>query len=161
VINRITWAEGIYSDAGDKILDDPVVKDLIKRLKEKIVERKRQMIICGMRDICKRCEEEEGGSCCGKGLEDRYNEWMLLINKLLGCELPHERYKPDSCFFLGKDGCVLMAPHVLCINYICKKIENTIPKDKLVKLRNIEGEMIELIFKLHEYLIKIAPTLWS
>ena len=158
MIKKIKWVKNLCSDKGDIILNDPVVKRLINILKEKIDNRKRYMTMSGMIDICRKCEEEDGGSCCGKGIEDRYDEFMLIINKLLGCELPEKRYKPDSCFFLRNNGCILAAPHVLCINYVCKKIEDNVSKNQIIRLRYIEGEMITIIFKLREYLMKLITS---
>jgi len=153
VIKRIKWAENMLRQYREEILKKPEIKGLIEELKRYIEDRKEKMRSCGMIDICRVCEEKEGGSCCGKGIEERYDQFMILLNMLLGCNIPKRRYKEDSCLFLGRNGCILPAPHVLCINYVCKKIENGISKDDLSNLREIEGNMILAIFKLHEELL--------
>ncbi|RLB12745.1 MAG: hypothetical protein DRG39_01075 [Deltaproteobacteria bacterium] len=152
IIKRIEQAEKLYAQYGKTISNDETVKDIIAHLEQVIEKRRRCMISCGMTDICRRCDTEEGGSCCGKGIEARYDEWLLLINLLLGCNLPRERYEDNSCLFLGKDGCILKALHVICINYLCKKIEERVSRDDLLRLRDMEGDMIAAIFCLHEYL---------
>ncbi len=149
---KIDLAESILKEYGEEILKRPKIKALIEELKRYIKERKEKMNSCGMIDICRACEEKEG-SCCGKGIEEKYDEFMLLLNMLLGCNIPKERYKEDSCLFLGKNGCILLAPHVLCINYICKKIKEGISKHNLSELRQIEGNIIFTIFNLKEELL--------
>ncbi len=80
---------------------------------------------------CKWCEEQEGGSCCGAGIENRYDPLQLLINLLLDVSLPDRQKYPDSCYFLETDGCCLKARHVLCVNYLCKKLQENLSKDEL------------------------------
>jgi len=98
---------------------------------------------------CARCEQEEGGSCCGSGLEDRYDGVTLLINLLLGTELPDERNDPRSCLFLGPDGCTLVARDVICINYLCRKIADKLARSGVEVMHDSEGEEIESLFRLH------------
>lgn len=108
----------------------------------------------GIVDCCKECEEKEGGSCCGAGLEKHYSGILLLINLLLGVTLPLEREQPSGCFFLSPTGCLLLARHVLCINYVCNKITSRIKPENLAALREAEGEEILLLFQLNETLKK-------
>ena len=99
---------------------------------------------------CKRCDEEEGGSCCGAGIENRYPPPLLLINLLLGQALPAERCFANSCFFLGTDGCMLMARDVLCINYLCTGFQKSLAHEDLVRLQTVTGEEMETVFRVHE-----------
>ncbi len=153
--HKISIAQEMYIGYKPKILKDDTVTYWLSQLHKYITKREKQLVKSGIAEACKICEEEMGGSCCGKGIENIYDQWMLLINILLGCNLPIQRYKPDSCFFLGERGCILKVPHVLCINYICKKLEQEISKKQLFVLRQIEGEMINSVFYLREYLLKI------
>ena len=104
----------------------------------------------GIFEECRHCEEEEDGSCCGRGLENRYSGILLLINLLLGIELPKNRYNPKSCLFLTNKGCSLLARHVICVNYICKKITQNIDAEKIKFLREKEGRELETLFLLNE-----------
>ena len=151
---RIRRVKRVYEKIKDEVLGDSYVRGVIKELKEKIAERRDLMIRSGMSDICRRCEKEEGGSCCGRGIEEKFDEALLFINAILGCDIPEFREEERSCLFLGKDGCKLLVPHVICINYICEKIERGVRKEDLSKLREIEGDFINLTFKLHEYIVK-------
>ena len=154
ITKKVEYAEDLYNQYGKMILSDIKTKEMILDLEQVTEKRRSLMFLCGIWGICRRCEIDEGGSCCGKGIETRYDEWLLLINLLLGCSLPRKRFDVSSCFFLGKEGCILKAPHVICINYICKKIEEGIIRAELFQLRELEGKMIDIIFKLHEHLMK-------
>jgi len=105
-------------------------------------------------DECRDCEEREGGSCCGAGLENRYDVSLLLTNLLLGVKLPKQGHEPSSCFFLGAQGCVLRARHVICVNYLCKKISDHIDAKRIAALRAKEGVELELLFHLQEEIKK-------
>ncbi len=108
----------------------------------------------GVARACKRCEEQEGGSCCGAGIENRYDPLQLLINLLLGVSLPVRRRFRDSCHFLEPDGCSLKARHVLCVNYLCTRLQQSLSVDERSTLQAILGEELDTGFILHEALRK-------
>ena len=147
---KVAWAENCFQELRDELLDDEKIAEALRSFKESIQDSHKEMIISGVADECKDCEQREGGSCCGAGLENRYNGVLLLINLLLDVKIPKKRYDPLSCFFLGKRGCRLLARHVICVNYICKKITDRIDSQKLALLREKEGVELEHLFFLHE-----------
>jgi hypothetical protein len=108
----------------------------------------------GLSEICKRCDTEEKGSCCGRGIENYYDEPLLLLNLILGVNLHIRRYDKASCFFLGPKGCLLAARHTLCVNYLCDKITKRFSPAELSRLRDAEGIQLELTFQLCESLRK-------
>jgi hypothetical protein len=117
------------------------------------------MATAGVVEACRQCEEEEGGSCCGAGIEDRYDAVMLLINSLLGLKLPGRSALPGSCFFLDKEGCALGARHVLCVNYLCAQAAGRSDRSLLAALREKEGEELTAISRLHDRVLKILADL--
>ena len=147
---KIAWAEAHRRQVTDAIENDPRLTALIARFRDAVEASRREMAATGIVALCRQCEEEEGGSCCGKGLENRYDPWLLLINLLLGVNLPHSRRRADSCFFLGKPGCLLSARHTICVNYICAKITDRIDPEKISRLREKEGIELDTLFLLHE-----------
>ena len=151
---KIAWAETCYRQVKDELLGDQEIPLLLDKLKGAIHASHREMVEAGVVDECRDCEEREGGSCCGAGLENRYDGSLLLVNLLLGVKLPRQGYDPSSCFFLGAQGCLLLARHVICVNYLCKKISDHIDAEKIAALQGKEGVELELLFHLQERLKK-------
>jgi hypothetical protein len=150
VRERIAWAEVCFQEKGVLLLRDERSMALLSRLKGAVRSSRTAMGVSGVVDECRTCEEREGGSCCGAGLENKYDGTLLLINLLLGIQLPIQRFDPMSCLFLGPDGCLLIARHVICVNYLCRKIEDRIDSSKIAALREKEGIELECLFLLHE-----------
>jgi len=149
---KMAWAKATFLSERNRLLADRNLVELLEALKAAIHRSHENMLRTGIVDLCRHCEEKEGGSCCGAGLEKHYSGILLLINLLLGVSLPQEREEPSSCFFLSSSGCRLLARHVLCINYVCNKITSKIKPDQLVALRDAEGEEILLLFQVNEKL---------
>jgi hypothetical protein len=151
---KIAWAQDLHRRLRRKLLQDPTVAQLLDDLRTAIQDSHREMVRAGVAAVCAECEEKGGGSCCGAGLENHYSGLLLLINLLLDVPLPTRRRDPASCFFLGGGGCRLLARHVLCVNYLCKKITDHVDPDKLRSLREKEGVELELLFLLNECIHK-------
>ena len=152
---KIAWAEYYFKNYRGQILEDKTIVEYLDRLKNAIQASHKEMGKAGIPDICEECDKNEGGSCCGAGLENKYDGWLLLINLLLKLRLPKERHDTESCFFLGEGGCFLKARHVICINYLCKKITDQIEPHKLNALREKEGIELDILFLLHERLKQV------
>ena len=153
--SKIAWAEACYRELGSSLLKDSGIAALLSRLEEAISASRKEMAATGIVEICRECEEIEGGSCCGAGLENRYNARLLLINLLLGVRLPAEGRNTESCFFLGESGCLLQARHVICVNYVCRRITDRIDPAEMAPLRRKEGDELEVLFLLHERIGKV------
>jgi hypothetical protein len=156
VETKIAWANACFDRKRSRLLDDQHLTDLLVALKNAVCRSHEKMLGTGIVGLCRECEEKEGGSCCGAGLEKHYSGILLLINRFLGVTLPQEQAQPQSCFFLSPKGCRLVARHVLCINYICDKITSRIKPDQLAALREAEGEEILLLFQVNEKLKRLV-----
>ncbi len=155
---RISWADVCFERYARLLLEDRIISDLLQRTKQAIENSHAEMLETGIIHICRECETDEGGSCCGAGLENRYTGLLLLINRLMGVCLPKKRKDAESCYFLGDRGCLLYCREVICINYVCKKITDRIDPSKLSALREKEGEEIALVFRLSEQVKKTIQT---
>lgn len=153
---KIAWAENCYNKSDSQFFKDRTIIDLLDRLKKAIQTSHEEMTAAGIVDLCRECERNEGGSCCGAGLENKYDGWLLLINLLLNVKLPKKRHDPESCFFLGETGCLLLARHVICVNYVCNKIADRIDPQAIKALREKEGEELNTLFLLNENVKKIC-----
>jgi hypothetical protein len=147
---KIRTARELYESHGAAMALDRGIGSLGETLAAKISASRRAMLDLGVVATCKFCEEVEGGSCCGAGIENKYDPVLLLATLLLGGTLPESRCFHDSCYFLGKNGCLLTVRHVLCVNYICRKIKNTLTVEGLMKLQQTMGEELDTEFIFHE-----------
>lgn len=129
---------------------DETTRTLLDRLDRAIEDSHREMESLGIPAICRACEEVGGGSCCGAGMERIYEPELLFVNRLLGVDLPARRRDPVSCLFLGSEGCVLKARHVMCVNYVCDRITTQVPAEGINRLRAREGVELETLFFLEE-----------
>ena len=150
VEQKISWARDVFHRLKHDLLGDPVLAGKLSMLKEAALQSRSEMARLGIGNYCRACEEEEGGSCCGAGLENHYSAALLLLNLLLDMELPRTREDPKGCFFLSKAGCRLLARHVLCINYLCGRITSRMSAQELGALREKEGIEVGLLFAAHE-----------
>jgi hypothetical protein len=150
ILNKISWAEDRFDKYRNRLLGDPVVSELLERVHSAVSAANQVREAAGIERMCAECETREGGSCCGVGLEDKYDARLLLINRLLGVDLPHRREDPYSCWFLSGRGCRLRARHVICVNYICEKIEKGVEADRMREIREKEGAELAGIFRLHQ-----------
>ena len=161
VEEKVEWAKACYVSVGHQLLRDERIGDLLIRYREAAANSHLLMAETGIQRECRGCEEVEGGSCCGRGLEDYYSGVLLLINLLLGRELPEGRRNSRDCLFLDSEGCRLLARHVICVNYLCKKIIDHIEPQKITLLRENEGIELETLFHLNErikeFLREIGP----
>ena len=147
---KVAWADLCFHQFGDFLLRDQEIVEHLEELRKAIRRSRNAMIESGVVENCRDCEEREGGSCCGAGLEEHYGGILLLINRLLRVRLPKKRRDPDSCLFLTETGCLLAARHVICVNYLCKKITDRIDPEKIALLREMEGRELECLFLFQE-----------
>lgn len=148
--DRIREALALCEASAGRLRRDDRIRDLLDRLEKNIQESMQAMRALRVVQVCRRCEEQEGGSCCGAGIENHYDRFQLLINLLLGVCLPAEHEYADSCYFLQADGCCLKARHVLCVNYLCTKLQRTLSQEDMIALQTIVGEELDTGFVLYE-----------
>lgn len=149
---EIRHAQRLYDDSALWLLQDERTYNLLDSLKKCINASSTKLKETGISDICRRCDREEGGSCCGAGLENRFDRWLLLINLLMGVEVPRKPHDPQSCRFLGKTGCLLMAREVICVNYLCRSITERIYPEEIRALQEKEGNELNTLFLLKEHI---------
>ncbi|MFN3480052.1 MAG: hypothetical protein ACK415_06660 [Thermodesulfovibrionales bacterium] len=149
VPRNISLAEKTLEKNRETFLKDHHLISLIEGLKAAIEHSEIERLKTGVAAECARCGVLNN-DCCGRGIELRYSRELLLINLLLDVNLPTSRHNENSCYFLTPEGCCLKARDVFCINFLCRKITDRIPPERLLLLREFEGEMLEIIFRLEE-----------
>ena len=121
-----------------------VVKELAKRSKEMMTE-------LGISGLCTRCAMDgDGAGCCSKEIEGWYEVPTLVLNLLVGNTLPKVRSQPSSCIFLGENGCILIVRYDFCVNYLCKKIEDSLDREALSLMRAQYGKELFSVWELEK-----------
>ena len=155
---KIEKARAAYERCGKLLTGDPNVARIMKELESHWSSSWKVMEETGIVACCRHCEEEDGGSCCGRGVENKYSETLLLLNLLWGVALPGERDRPDSCFFLGDSGCLLKIRDVLCVNYLCSAIQKRLTPEDLARVQQTIGRELDAVFLLHETVKRILRS---
>ena len=147
---KVRWAHLLYDRFGHSLLADPEVVGLLRRYRAAVARTWGLMEETGVVEECTRCAVEDGGSCCGAGIEDRFDVVLLLINLLAGGSLPHRAQDPTGCLFLGEKGCTIPARHTICVNYICRRLEARLGREALQRLQEGIGRECDAAFLLEE-----------
>ncbi len=149
---KVRWAKSLYEGYGGLLLSDVRLSRYLKEYRRTIQDTWEVMRQVGVTAECTDCAIKDGGSCCGIGIENRFDTALLLLNLLLGSSLPERREDPDGCWFLGKNGCTIYARHVICINYICRRLETNISASGLDLLHEKIAREADAAFVTEEYI---------
>lgn len=136
------------------LLLDEEIKTLLIRLDQNIGDTQKEMIVTGVVQECADCAVRGEGTCCGIRTGYKNDNILLLINLLLGKSLTSKAHYPDRCFFLTERGCSLRARHVICVNFVCRRIRINVQHEKLVHLQETAGKELNTLFMLEEYIKK-------
>ncbi len=159
IYEKIKIAHEYFKYLNNNLAITKKLSNLLSQYKNSIIKSHEIMKQFGVIEICKDCSKNTpGGSCCGKGIEDWYDEYLLLTNLLLGVELNTYRMYPDGCLFLGPYGCTLLARHDFCINYLCTKIQNILTSTQLKILTSTYGQEIYLYIEIEQFLKNIFSS---
>lgn len=156
---RTAWALAQYRRHGEQLRADEVVSRLLGELRDHLAASREALIAAGLVERCRICEEEEGGSCCGRGMEAHYDGFLLLVNLLLETPIAEEWPDQESCLFLGPTGCRLAARDHICVNYLCAKLGDRIPEAALAEMRRSQGRELHTLFQLTDHLATLLPGL--
>jgi hypothetical protein len=115
-----------------------------------------QMVRAGVIRACSSCAAGSGGSCCFCGVEEWYDDILLLMNLLLDVALPERREVPDGCFFVGEKGCRLSARHAFCVNYLCPTLRESIEASERSNLLAVTGDELLCGWELEKVLRRWA-----
>jgi hypothetical protein len=150
--DKIVMARDMYDSWSDQLKREPHILELMEKLERCLENSRKAMLELGIVETCKHCDEEEGGSCCGAGLENKFDTVLLLMNLLLGVSLPEKHRRPESCYLLTDKGCTLKVRLVLCVDFLCPKILNTMSHRDLIRLQQVSGDELTTGFMLYDAL---------
>lgn len=140
--NHVFQACRLYDEIGADILADGAIARALERYRSAIHDTRAAFARAGVFDACSACAARIFGGCCFPDMEWNYTVVHLLINRLLGCELPTRHAYDDQCLFLGDKGCLLTAKNHFCLNYFCQDIKRTLGPVTMKGLLQIVGHEV-------------------
>jgi hypothetical protein len=161
VAHVIMLANRLFKIFGHALLQDEKVRTLLAQLDQQIEDTQKALVTGGIVRECADCAVNGDGTCCGKRTGYKYDSVLLLVNLLLGISLPVQQQDPDSCYFLTREGCILRARHVICVNFVCPRLSRNIQLEILIQLQNTAGEELKTLFLLEEYIKKKIGSVHS
>jgi len=156
---RYAWALEQHRLYGARLRQDDTVDRLLAELRARVAASRGSMIAAGLVEDCRICEEQEGGSCCGRGMETHYDGVLLLVNLMLGAVVETEWRDAESCLFLGPEGCRLPARDHICVNYLCVKVGERLSAPAVAEMRSCQGRELETLFRLTDHITTLLPKL--
>ena len=136
-IDRAKW---LYSHYGEVLTEQDGLGALFDRYRHAIGKTQEVMKHLRVVETCSVCACKESGSCCFQGVEEWYDQVLLLINLVLGGQIPELREVPGGCLFVGSRGCKLIARHSFCVNYLCPTLKESIKTLPMERLLTVSGE---------------------
>ncbi len=136
-IDRAKW---LYAHYGEVLTEQDGLGALFDRYRNAIGKTQEVMKHLRVVETCSACAREGSGSCCFQGVEEWYDQVLLLINLLLGGQIPELREVPGGCLFVGSSGCKLIARHSFCVNYLCPTLKESIKTPPIERLLSVSGE---------------------
>ncbi|HID97591.1 MAG TPA: hypothetical protein EYP57_05310 [Thermodesulfobacteriaceae bacterium] len=150
---KISRARNLWANHGERLSVLPEVSLLLNRYREELSESRRLMDELGLVALCSTCSSEvDIGGCCGSGIEDWYDEILLLLNLMLDVDIPERRFDRRVCLFLGPEGCRIWARYHFCVNYLCPGIIASLEPRDLALLRAQSGKELFLCWELENRL---------
>jgi hypothetical protein len=164
-INTVTHDERTVADqigralylqklCGRSLMQDREICALLDGLDLHIEATQSAMVRAGIVKECAACAVNGEGTCCGVRTGYKYSNVLLLINLLLGRNIPTSPTDINLCHFLTKQGCALRARHVICVNFVCQRLRDVIPHNSLCNVQDIAGGEIDTLFSLEECIKK-------
>jgi hypothetical protein len=155
---EIEEAGRLYAAYGRDLSRQEAIAGDLEKYSKAVALTLESMLQAGVVAACTSCAGRSEGSCCFQGVEEWYDDVLLLINLLLEIEMPEQREIAGGCFFVGEKGCRLLARHAFCVNYLCPPLAGSLKAGPRSMLLAASGQELltgwELEKKVRLWLIK-------
>ncbi len=149
VHEKMEAARDLYTGFSSDLYELPGFAPLLEDYRREIRRSGQVMQELGLPRICTHCAVHiPGGGCCGPDIAGWYDTLTLLLNLFFRVDLPSTAFYPDSCLFLGRNGCVLEARYHFCVNYLCSRITSSLEERELERLRSQSGRELYAAWRL-------------
>ncbi len=154
ILEEIEKAKALYESYRSTLLDEKRIGELLETYRRAIARTYKAMAEEGVLKVCSECAQGPAGSCCFEGVEAWYDRCLLLINLLLGVEIPGGGAFPGHCRFVGERGCRLVARYAFCVNYLCPALQEALGPQGCGTLSSIVGAELASGIQVEHHLFK-------
>jgi hypothetical protein len=137
---EINRAKRLYAHYGETLTTQEGLGALFDMYRKAIRKTQAVMQQLGVVETCSVCACKRSGSCCFQGVEEWYDHVLLLVNLVLGRQIPEFREVPGGCLFVGRRGCKLIARHSFCVNYLCPTLKDSKKTPPMKTLLSVSGD---------------------
>lgn len=155
---RIDRAKCFFACYGWELMAEESFQNLVAAYRTAIENSWRLMRECGVTVCCSACAAHDPAGCCGNGVEDWYDEWLLIENLMLGCTIDRPRSIQEGCLFVGPKGCRLLARHQFCLNFLCPTLVDSIEPVQVRRLLSVSGAELLAGWQLEQQLRRWIKT---
>lgn len=148
----LTATLSLFKRIKPKLERDEDFRVLLAEFMKGLEESERAYRETGAYLVCRECARLSRHTCCGHDMELEVSRELLLVNLFLKANLPQKRSFPEACFFLGPQGCTLLARPILCRNFFCPWFKERLPIEKLKYIQISQEKEIISLFKLTNHL---------
>lgn len=156
VKGAVKKARTLAEKIGENVRKDALLSSLLEEYRAALSASRKIMERSGMVDICSACAAQVEGGCCFREVEEWYDPVLLLVNLLLGADLPDSEAVFGNCIFLGDRGCRIPARYHFCVNYLCDRLKRGIDPDMMREIHAATGKELsfggELEFALRRHI---------
>ncbi len=139
---EIARARELFAAHAEELAADAAIARLLEALRAEIAASGRLHQKSGFAALCADCGGRRGVACCFPGAVRWLDHRLLLMNLLLGCELPQEPARDDDCLFNGPEGCRLAARGSICLNFFCPEAFEKLGDEAVAGLRRQVGREV-------------------
>ena len=154
---KIRMAHDLFARWGEALREDGRTEALLEQLEQDLESSRQTVVDLEVVASCTHCDEEEGKSCCaqGRGFEEKFDPYLLLMNLLLGVSLPERPARPDGCYFLARTGCCLKVRLFLCVDFLCPAILDRLSPEELFRLQTVSGNELTTGFLVYDAIKRV------
>lgn len=139
---RVDLARRLFERHGRQLRDLVVGPGRLGELDRLAVEVEARMRDAGIDRRCADCGREFDGACCTTHISQQADALQLLLNLLLGGAVETFDVGPDTCRFLGPDGCSIQLKPMICIDHLCPEIRQLLPADDLDRVAHATADLL-------------------
>lgn len=154
ITHNIKSAYDLFDALDARVQNDEEFRTLLLKLDRCIDTTHHYMDVYGISEECADCSLHEKDTCCGKRTGFQCDPIILFLNLKFGCSLTVQETSPHLCSFLSEEGCTLRVRPILCVNFLCKRLRDNIPHQKLVTLQTVAGEELDTLFLVENFIKK-------